>query len=88
MEADNHEAAEYDIVEEIDTEHEIRIANHFNTTAISSGLGSLFIYIRRLSDRLIFTIEWIYWQYIILRLIWSAVEDTYTSFWSFIKMIP
>ena len=34
MEADNHEATEHDIVEEIDTEHEIRIANHFNTTAI------------------------------------------------------
>ena len=33
MEADNHEATEHDIVEEIDTEHEIRIANHFNTTA-------------------------------------------------------
>ena len=51
MEANNHEAAEHDIVEEIDTEHEICIANHFNTrTAIFSRLDILAIILRWLSD--------------------------------------
>ena len=76
MEAIIHESAEHDIVEEIDTEHEIRIANHFNTrTAIFSRLDILAINLRWLSDHRIFIIELVFWQYSILSLILPAVED-------------